>query len=184
MYGIVNQALGDFIERRFGTAMWNAVRADVGSDAATFNGLQQYPDDVTSRLTEATSRRAGISQDVLMEAFGVHWIQYTANKGYGDLFKMAGSDLVSFLKNLDALHARVGRSYPALSPPSFQCDQVQEGRLLLHYYSRRDGLTEFVVGLIKGLGGMFDVPVRVEVVERKSAGADHDVFRVDYEPRD
>lgn len=48
----------------------------------------------------------------------------------------------------------------------------------LHYYSHREGLAPFVVGLMQGLGKMFKTPVTVRLVEAKTQGADHDVFDV------
>lgn len=180
MYGLVNRAVQELVETRFGVEEWKAIRVDAGIDVEMFVGMEQYPDEVTYRLVEAASRHLGLSPDAVMEAFGEYWVLYTGRSGYDDLMKMSGTTLVAFLHNLDTLHAHVSRSYPNLRPPSFQCTDVTEGSLLLHYRSHRPGLTPLVVGLIKGLGAMFNTPVRVAVVERKSAGADHDVFRVEY----
>lgn len=184
MYGLVNRAAHELIEGRFGADAWHAIKADAGVGVERFSSLQQYPDDVTYRLVEAASRRLGLTQDALFEAFGEYWVRYTAQHGYGDVLKMSGSTFAAFLQNLDTLHARVGRSFRDLAPPSFQCTDIQEHALLLHYHSHREGLTPFVIGLIQGLGIMFNTAVRVSVIERKSAGADHDVFKVEYGPRD
>ena len=97
---------------------------------------------------------------------------------------MAGHDFVSFVQNLDLLHARVRRSYPDLEPPSFRCTELQEGSFRLHYYSSREGLAPFVIGLIRGLGQLFATRVRVEHISRQVSQADHDVFTIHYERPD
>jgi hypothetical protein len=54
--------------------------------------------------------------------------------------------------------------------------------LKLHYFSHRQGLAPFVVGLMQGLGKMFHTPATVRRVEAKETGADHDVFEVLWTP--
>jgi hypothetical protein len=69
-----------------------------------------------------------------------------------------------------------------LQPPRFSCTDVKDCELMLHYHSHRPGLTDFVIGLLHGLGKLFGTPVEVTVVELKSEGADHDVFNVRWTP--
>ena len=68
--------------------------------------------------------------------------------------------------------------YPKLRPPEFECTDVEDGSLKLHYRTYREGLTNFVVGLLHGLGQLYETPVTVSVLEEKAKGADHDVFQV------
>lgn len=110
-------------------------------------------------------------------------MRYTSEVGYGDMMKLAGTNFSAFLQNLDYLHAHVIRSMPKLNPPSFRCTDITDGRLMLHYYSPRGGLTHMVIGLLKGVGTMFDTDVQVQVCEQKSEGADHDIFEVTYAAR-
>ena len=110
--------------------------------------------------------------------FGEHWTLYTAQEGYGEMLNLAGRTLFEFLQNLDHLHARVGLLFPQLRPPSFRCTDVTGGSLRLHYYSERPGLTPFVIGLVKGLGRRFNVPVSITLAQSRTGGADHDEFLV------
>jgi hypothetical protein len=66
-----------------------------------------------------------------------------------------GRTLREFLLNLPDLHTRVALIFPELRPPEFACSEVTANSLRLHYRSTREGLTPFVVGLVEGLGGMF-----------------------------
>ena len=84
---------------------------------------------------------------------------------------------------LDNMHARVGLSFPDLMPPSFRCTDVTADSLTFHYYSSRDGLTDLVVGLVRGLGRLFALDVSITVAARKGEGSDHDVFHIRYAER-
>ena len=92
---------------------------------------------------------------------------------------MCGTDLRSFLDNLDNLHSHVGMSFPDLRPPSFTVEQLAgDPGLLLHYRSERAGLAPMVVGLLKGLGKRFGQDMRVRQVAHRGPD-DHDVFQID-----
>ena len=53
-----------------------------------------------------------------------------------------------------------------------------DGRIILHYKSIRDGLSDFVIGLLEGLSEHFKQAVEIELIEAKADGADHDVFEL------
>jgi len=44
----------------------------------------------------------------------------------------------------------------------------------------REGLLEFVRGLLSGLGKMYNTPVQIELLESRAAGNDHEVFKVSW----
>lgn len=182
MYGLVNRAIQEFVSTNYGTPTWDVIKRTAKVEAVDFHGMEEYPDCVTFALVGAASQELKMPAEQVLEAFGEYWVLYTAKEGYGDLLKMSGADFVAFLQNLDLLHARIGRAYPSLKPPAFQCSDITDRSLLLHYRSERDGLVPLVLGLIKGLGRMFQTTVQIVPVEQKSEGADHDVFRVDFEP--
>lgn len=184
MYGLVNKAIEQMARQQFGDDIWNAIKLRSNIDIDFFLNMTQYNDEVTYKLVSAASDVLNIPAEQVLEAFGRYWILYTAREGYGDLMTFSGSTLKEFLFNLDALHARVGLSYRALHPPSFECTDVEEGSMLLHYRSSRDGFCYLVVGLIKGLGERFQTPVEVEILESKASGADHDIFRLTFPPAD
>jgi hypothetical protein len=95
--------------------------------------------------------------------------------------RAGGDNLPDFLRNLPNFHTRVGMVFPNLQPPRFHCTDITGRSLKLHYFSHREGLAPFVVGLMQGLGKMFQTPVTVQLVEAKAEGGDHDVFEVTWE---
>jgi hypothetical protein len=176
MYGLVNKAVQDLVCTQFGEDTWQAIKRKAGVDEDVFVSMEGYPDEVTYRLVAAASEVLSIPPEKVLEAFGEHWILYTAREGYGDLLKMAGSTFLAFVQNLDMLHARVGMSFPELRPPSFRCSDITDGFVRLHYYSTREGLGPMVVGLLNGLGKMFATQLIVAHEIRRGEGSDHDQF--------
>jgi len=182
MYGLINLAVHDLIRKRFGTEAWEAIRRDAGVEEDAFIGMQSYPDEVTYALVASASRCLGLPATTLLEAFGEHWIRYTASEGYGSMLDLAGTSFLAFVQNLDRLHTHVAAHMPALVPPSFRTEVLGEGHLRLHYYSKRQGLAPMVVGLVKGLAARFGQVATVSLVTSTAEGADHDTFDVVYHP--
>jgi len=182
MYGLVNKAIQDFTVSAGGERAWERIHERAQVEAVAFVSMQSYPDELTYRLVGAAAEVFGRPADELLREFGRHWILYTGREGYGPLLQNAGATLPEFLHNLDALHARVGLSMPELRPPSFVCEEVGEGRMVLRYFSERAGLAPMVVGLLEGLGTLFGQDVEVTHLADRSAGIDHEEFLVSYGP--
>ena len=180
MYGLVNQALEDFVRQGFGDTAWKQVRDNAGINVEMFVSMDSYPDDVTFKLVVAATEVLKLDATRILEAFGEHWVLYTAQEGYGQMLSMFGSDLEGFLLNLDNLHSHVGLTFPALRPPSFSVERLEDGKgLLLHYRSQRSGLAPMVVGLLKGLGRRFSQEISVRQTAHRGLD-DHDIFRIEY----
>ncbi len=180
MYGLVNRALAEMVTAEHGLATWEAIKADAGVGVDEFHAMTQYPDEVTVSIVGAASARLGVTPSAFLRALGEYWIRYTARQGYGDLLALGGSSFPAFLQNLDAMHGRVGLSFPELRPPSFRCTDITGSSLTFHYYSERQGLADLVIGLVEGLGHLFDLAVTIRPLALKANGADHDTFHVTY----
>lgn len=162
MYGLVNKVIKDAIFQRYGETAWQAICKRIKLEDDIFVNLEPYPDELTHRMVaEAASYTGQSIPDMLME-FGRHWIEYNAVHGYGDMLKLAGKDLYTFLSNLDHMHAGMSHVFPELRPPSFRCERLGENQLKLYYRSERQGLQAFVVGMVQGLGEYFDTPLEVK----------------------
>ena len=122
----------------------------------------------------------GISAAEVLHAFGKHWILYTARRGYGAIFDTMGGSLPAFLANLDTMHARLSLSMPEMRPPSFVCEQLGDDQIRLEYWSERPGLAPMVVGLLDGLGEMYEVTLSIDQSLDRAHGADHDEFLVHF----
>lgn len=178
MYGMLNRAVEEVIRHNYGEAKWEEIRNEAGVDVEVFMSNEAYPDEITYRLVGAASRLLGIPADTILMRLGEHWILHTAQEGYSGLMQAAGRNLPEFLGNLPNFHARLTMIFPRLQPPRFQCTDIGDSRLLLHYYSNRQGLAPFVVGLLQALGKRFDTTVTARQIADKCQGADHDVFEI------
>lgn len=164
MYGMVNAALESMIVEAYGTGAWERIRRRAGVDTEVFVTNESYPDDTTYQLLNAAGEIIGKTVNELLTLFGVHWALKTADQGYGELMAASGRTFREFMLHLPSLHTRVGLIFPNLQPPEFQCTEVRDGAILLHYRSGREGLGPMVTGLILGLGERFRVQVKVTLM--------------------
>jgi len=182
VYGLVNKAIEDLALSIGGEPVWQAIVARSGLDVVSFVSLDNYDDEITYRLVEAASVELGMTPEQVLEGFGEHWVRYTGRAGYGPLMGSFGSDVGSFLHNLDSLHARITLMMPQLRPPSFTVEELGPDRFVVHYRSARQGLAPMVTGLLRGVGALFDQQVAVTRLARAEDGADHDVFELVVSP--
>lgn len=178
MYGLVNRAVEDLVKQMKGDDGWRRVcaHAQVGADG--FVAVQSYPDEVTQRLVGSVSREMALPPEQVLEAFGEHWILYTAEQGYGDMLRHAGSDVREVLINLDDMHSRIETAFPEMSPPHFAVEDRADGEFDLVYESTRDGLAPMVLGLVRGLALRFGQRIEIEHTEGRAPGRPRDRFRV------
>ena len=153
------------------------MKARAGIDDPMFVSMKQYPDSVTYALAGAAADELAIPLPQVLHAFGVYWVDFARRGPYGRLMLSSGNSTYELLAALDAMHARLGLSFPELRPPSFRVEP-HEGGVTLEYRSERPGLAPFVVGLLEGVGNLYGERVEVEQVASRDAGAPHDRFVV------
>lgn len=180
MYGIVNQAIEDLVKSSFGDDKWDKVKERSGVDMDFFISNEPYDDDITYKLAGAVSDEMNISLDNVLQSFGEWWVLKTGKEKYGGLMEAGGDNLREFLINLPLFHNRIMLIYPKLTPPEFKVSNLEENSIHLHYFSKREGLQEFVRGLIAGLGKLYNTPVEIELIESRMAGNNHEVFKVSW----
>lgn len=183
MYGIVNKSIKEYVTTADGASTWETIRKQAGVDLDVFISNKPYPDEISYRLVSAAVDILGVSSRDFLIGLGEHWIINTGQNHYGPLLAAGGESFADFLVNLNQFHLRVRLIHPELNPPDFICTDVEPDRLKLHYRTHRPGLSDFVVGLLQGLGTLFNDDVFVELIESKNQGADHDVFDVRWAPK-
>jgi guanylate cyclase soluble subunit beta len=179
MYGLINSSLQSMIREKFGEEQWNRVLVASGVPEDSFLSMRSYDDAVTYDLVAAASAVLGESAEACMEMFGEWWVLETAAKSYGPLMEASGRDLVQFLRNMNALHDRITGTFINYVPPEFRVESMNDGRHRIHYISKREGLTPFVVGLLHGLATRFDSELEIHSQEAlKVTSGEHTVFEV------
>lgn len=180
MYGIVNKAIEDLVKTNFGEEKWDLIREKSGIEHDFFISDEAYDDDVTFKLATAVSEEMNMTIPEVLIAFGEWWVIKTTKDKYSGLMESGGSTLQDFLKNLPSFHNRVMLIYPKLTPPEFKVTDIQDNSLQLHYFSKREGLQEFVRGLIQGLSIMFATKTTIELLKTRYKGDTHEIFKISW----
>lgn len=166
MYGIVNKAMEDLVVSSAGEESWQKIKALAGLQELQILESSNYDDDITNRLLSAASQVLEQSVDDLLYAFGNHWVMYTGREGWVSLFSASGDDLISFLMNLDDMHARVNAAMPEGKMPEFTLFE-KDGAYQLEYRSSREGLAPMVAGILSGLAEQFDESWDIKHIDQR-----------------
>jgi hypothetical protein len=178
MYGLVNKAIQGLIIDNYGKSIWEEVKLKSKLEIDVFISNEPYPDETTYILAAAASEVLGVPVKQVLFLFGEYWILKTGQETYGSLMHTNGTDFREFLINLPNFHSRVMLIYPNITPPEFRVTDIESNSLHLHYYSTRQGLQDFMLGLISGLGKMFSTPIDVLTVNSRLDGHDHEIFKI------
>lgn len=178
MYGLVNRAVEEMVISGFGEETWEVVKVKAGVDEEVFISIQSYPDGVTFNLVAAASEVLDLPVSEILISFGEHWVLKTAVESYGPMMEADDDSLREFLVSLPHFNTRFSMIYPDLKPPSFECRDMAKNSLELRCDTHRSGLTNFVVGLVQGVGKYDDTPAVCGLVETKDKNGECDVFKV------
>lgn len=178
MYGLVNQAIKGLVVDGFGNDKWEDIKNRAGITLDYFVSDEIYDDSITFDLVAHSAEVLGVSQTYVLRAFGEYWIMKTGQEKYGHMMKAGGPDFIHFMLNLPNFHGRVMLIYPNIRPPEFIVEKIKQNELVVHYFSERNGLTEFLHGLIIGLAKMFNETIEIELIDQKHSEVWHDTFSV------
>ncbi|MBL0104580.1 MAG: heme NO-binding domain-containing protein [Bacteroidetes bacterium] len=178
MYGIVNKAIQDLITEGYGYEKWEAIRKRSELEVEFFLLNEAYDDAITYKLAIVSSEELNLSTDEILKSLGEWWVLRTSTQHFGSMMKAGGKNLREFLINLPNFHNRISLMYPKLAPPEFKISHLEAECLHLHYFSGRQGLKEFVRGLIQGLSKSFNEPVSITLLQTREEGSDHETFKI------
>jgi len=178
MYGIVNKAIEDLITENFGVDEWEAIKEKSGVELDYFLSNEAYDDAITYQLATAAAEILGLSVGQVFNTFGEYWVLKTAKEKYGGLMEAGGKNLKEFLINLPVFHNRIMLIYPKLTPPEFRVTDITENSIHVHYHSKREGLQEFVRGLLSGLAKMYQTNAEIALIQSREEGNTHEIFKL------
>ncbi|CAC5402537.1 GUCY1B [Mytilus coruscus] len=121
------------------------------NDEHDFMVFHKYSDECTFGLIGAVCKVSGLPLADVLEVFGEYFLTYCMRHGYDKMLRTLGGDFISFVQNLDSLHALLSMTYKNISAPSFRCERETDGSVTLHYYTIRPGLYPIVLGLVKAV---------------------------------
>ena len=181
MYGIVNKSIEELVIYNFGINKWEIIKQKSGIDVDFFISNDPYDDAITYKLAAAIAEEINIPLSKVLEDFGEWWIIKTGKEKYGSLLEAGGKNLKEFLINLPNFHNRIMLMYPKLAPPEFSVSDIKENSLNLHYFSKRQGLQDFVKGLLIGLGKLYQTPVNLHLLQSRDDEESHEIFNVNWQ---
>ncbi len=163
MKGTIVKCLEELVRKDFGDDKWSAVMERSGIEAGrVFSTMEDVSDETVLAMIGATAEVLGITPQVAMDAFGMHWSKTYAPKVYGVFFEKAKSAR-EFLLSLDGVHDTVTRRMENARPPRFVYDDQDPSKLTMRYESPR-GLVALMPGLVKGVGALYGEEVDVSLV--------------------
>jgi hypothetical protein len=177
MYGVVNKAIEGLVTEKFGQKTWEEIKAKAGLHIE-FVSKEMYDDAVTYSLIVAATEVLQMPTDKILNAFGNYWIMNTGLQHYGSMMRAGGKTLKEFMINLPAFHSRVMLHYPDITPPEFRIEEIDEKSFNVYYYSEREGLVEFTIGLLHGLAKMFNEKIETTILQHKNTISDPDIIFV------
>lgn len=173
---MIHQAARDMAIDRLGQAGWDGLVASNGFSSRDFIGLDTYSDAQTMALIDMIAERLEISRDAALFDFGRRWMDFASASFFGRTLRMAGSDLETFLGNLDRMHAGLKSNLPTARMPSFQVLTADCRYIEVLYVSERDGLVPFTHGLLTAVAERFGANPEI-AIELRANGV---VFRFDH----
>ncbi len=178
MKGAINKGIQEFVETTAGVDAWNDIKEQAGCDEPFFAAGLDYDDELTLRLVQAAAEVTGLPIETVLVEFGKYWIPHTGRTSYPALFELLHGARECLLA-MNRVHELVTRTTPNATPPQFEFDELPNGRLLMHYHSERR-LCKVLIGLIHGVGELFDEELTVREVACFHDGSDHCVMEVEF----
>uniref|UniRef100_A0A2C9LF57 Heme NO-binding domain-containing protein n=1 Tax=Biomphalaria glabrata TaxID=6526 RepID=A0A2C9LF57_BIOGL len=148
MYGHIHCVIKDLVTTQFGQEAWEVILNDAGLQEREHLMLfYHYDDSMTFKLVNSASKCLNLPVETVLEVFGDYFLVHCLKYGYDDMLRTLGSDITSFIQNLDSLHSLLALTYDKIVAPSFRCETQKDDSLTLHYYSARQGLHPLVKAL-------------------------------------
>ena len=159
MKGVVFNFLEDYIEKNLGDGRYDEILGKCTlKNREPFVGPGTYPDEDLMAIVSETIKMAGIPLPEALRSFG-RFCFYKLSERY-PVFVSSYSHPKPFLKSVESvIHAEVKKLYEDAKPPCFTYADPASDRLIIQYISKR-GLCQFMEGLIDGVAGYYQVPIK------------------------
>lgn len=157
MYGMIHVAARQMATEALGADRWDYIITNSGLTEEHFISGYHYDDDQTYALIDAVASEMKLGHARLLNMFGRYWIHHVSKTHYSNILSMTGLNLTEFLSNLNRMHDSLSISMPNAVMPKFDLIRSDEKFVIVEYISPRDGLLEFVSGLLAGLLDHFKI---------------------------
>ena len=162
MHGSIFCIVKKFVQTKHGAAKWDAILHSAGHEGLVFLPTETYPDETLLELLTAACELFESNMDILLRSIG----QFAAPELIGLAGGMIHPDWRSFelLSNVEHLiHRTISLRSPQTQPANIQAFALQENTMQVVYSSRRR-LCPFALGLLEGVGAIFEESLEVREV--------------------
>jgi hypothetical protein len=160
MKGTIVRCLEELVVKQFGKDKWEKSLEEAGiKNPRMFLPFEDVEDSVVLKLITTVCKNLNISLSQAADAFGDYWVNVYSQKLYPQYYAIHKTAR-DFLLGMDAVHVAMTRTIKDAKPPRFEYEWKNEDTLIMHYKSHR-GLTDFAVGLIKGVGKFYNEELRI-----------------------
>jgi len=173
---MVHTAARDLVIKDHGIEIWENLLVNQGFNEAEFISGNVYKDERTIELVVALSKELNIEMSEMLKKFGYHWVDYSAKTSFGSVYKLYGEDVFTFLENLDRMHDAIEAAIPEARTPFFECVGRSDKHMDIIYSSHREGLTDFVEGLLNGVLNYFETPGSAKYIKKVETGELFTIF--------
>jgi guanylate cyclase soluble subunit beta len=120
MYGWVNESVKALVISKFGVEIWEKIleKAKINKSDEWLR-YESYSDSSTYDLVAAASEVLGLEQSKVLEVYGAFFIHFVKSAGYATLLECLGSDLRSWLSNVNKIHDHLRVALPQIRAPNF-----------------------------------------------------------------
>ncbi|XP_076317922.1 soluble guanylate cyclase 89Db-like isoform X1 [Tachypleus tridentatus] len=185
MYGMLLESVQHFVRKEYGDQMWFLGLEGSAFKNCVFSTHQVYPDHIMVDLAAAFAKRTGEDVDDFMRFFGRCFVRFFSHYGYDKLIRASGRFFRDFIHGIDNLHHQMRFSYPRMQSPSFYVESEDVCGAVLHYRSKRQGFTYYVIGqlveIAKVVYGLeLEISIVKDIPDEKGTGC-HIIYRLDFD---
>ncbi len=161
MKGVVFNLLEAYIEENLGEGKYEEILEEcILKTKEAFVGPGTYPDEDLMAIVAETIKMAGIPLPEALRSFGRFCFHKLSEKNPG--FVNPYTHPKPFLKSVESIvHVEVKKLYEDANPPGFTYIDPASDRLIIQYRSGRM-LCRFMEGLIDGVAGYYQSPIKYE----------------------
>ena len=151
MHGLINTTLQCFMRDTYGDARWAKVLRALHLDAAGFEAMLSYEDELTARLVSAIAEELGRLPGTLLEDVGHYLVSHPRREALRRLLRFSGRSFRDFLHALDELPDRVRLAVPDLELPDIDLNAVDENRIVFAIRDKPPGASHVLLGLLRAM---------------------------------
>lgn len=181
MKGVVFRGIESLVIDKCGMNAWEELLKKNSPNGRVYISPTSYPDEEMFALLNDVSIKLNMAMPDILKVFGKYLFNYLVTK-----HPMIIKDFDSFpnlIVSIDkVIHAEVAKLYYEPSLPKINAVRVDEGFILMDYYSKRK-LCMCAEGLIYGAASYFDINVTLNHIQCMHDGFAKCIIEVAYEEK-